>query len=453
MIANNTTDKATKYSYCKIIKGNYVDIVRASETKTYLPFNKKITIKDKESKENTYIITIAYGINKKGEKHKIISIPTNFIFVFFPTTVETKVNFLVHAPYNTNPSRENIIFNDNINSQITGAVATLVIESLLKIKKLGFLTVDFLALLPLKTEEQQENFPLYQAILESVRNVLQQEEYLPTTKKRKHTSAEQAVLADTKALAKLFTQKDLEHFEKKYFLSTEITDDKTRELRNYLMEKLGIKELKMKDFIEKSYEILPTKKDDWLKEFYKNIKRKEDLELVKNYPIIRLSTNKMICPNPEEVFLPAGKKKFYFPTVKKCFAEDKNTSSFLTKDLGLKKVDIKDEIKKILKKYQGKINITLGDYKEDLKFIVEQWANKKDTVENLFKEEKEITSFVRCKEGDKFYLYDPKYFDCYFPAENLESNRTKEIIFVDEQFLKEEKYKNFFQSNKRKRVR
>ena len=123
-----------------------------NETVSYLLFEKPLQK-----------IQIAYKLDHEGqivephEKHKKI-------FVFFPTTVDSHMNFLIQAPYETTPSRDRIRPDDK-NNPITEHLAALVADSLPVLKQEKLLTWDFLKLLPL--QERWED--IYRKVHEAIR--------------------------------------------------------------------------------------------------------------------------------------------------------------------------------------------------------------------------------------------------------------------------------------------
>lgn len=134
-------------------------------------FNRFIKIEDKDIK-----LSIAYPLDDKINKIVLLNAPK--LFVFFSTNERTGLKFLLHAPYKTTPSRETIPFEDDQNKILTEELAELVSDSILEIKNLGYLDVNFLAMLPLNDEEEH---PLYKSVYKKIKTALSTETLLPTT--------------------------------------------------------------------------------------------------------------------------------------------------------------------------------------------------------------------------------------------------------------------------------
>lgn len=325
-------------------------------------FEKYIVI-GKKLNDSKLKIEVAYKLGQNKEKKEIIIPERNAnLVVYFPTEKVTFLNFIIQGPYKTTISRENIPLNESENKEILNETATLVSDSLLIIKKLGYLDVNFLKILPISSEPVDKE-TIYSIIYNTVKNKLINSELLPTSKSE-YAKANEVSLAREKELTNLLSGEDLTHmFGKKYWLSTEITYDKTRDLRDYLINVLSINEVNFEGFSRKiSKEFIEKKSDKWMIDLYRNLinrhylfkKDKYNAGALINKPILRLDNGKHIAPYNNEgdiqAYLPVATKSEY-DTVKEVFSKDKDSLEFLKK-LGLTKPDTIAEIKKyIIPKY------------------------------------------------------------------------------------------------------
>lgn len=421
----------------------------------YLLFSSAIIIKDKEE-DKEIKLSIAYCLN--DENDNIVPLNNTQLFVFFPTNERTGLRFLLHTSYKTTPNRETIPFEDPQNKILTEALANLVSFSIVEIKKIGFLDVSFLELLPLNDKEEH---PLYIAVYEKVKAALSKEELLPTTIKNGYTTANQALLARGKELTRLLDTNDNKNlFDREHWLSTDITSDKKRELHDYLIKNIGIKEKGMEDFANSiSGEFIVEKSDEWMINFYAAISGNATLfqektsyqskGVLREKPIIRLDDGTHINPYNEkdelQVYLPTeqGSK---FKTVKGVFVENENSKEFLNK-LGLKEPDKVEEIKvHIAPKYEeNKPDIQQDIYIQDFNKAVSIWNNsneyKKPEIIDILKK----VNFVGAIDiNSDFSLQKPK--DVYFPTEKLkmwfEDNDEDTIYFISND-LDGIKYRDF----------
>src|SRR3990172_4984428 len=269
-----------------------VTIISSSVSEEYIVIKKPIRIEDKELK-----VEIAFKPGKdKNGKEIIVQEPDSKLVVFFPTEKVTFLNFVIQGPYKTTPNRENIPLEDEQNKIIIEETGSLVAESLSIIKNLGYLDTNFLNLLPINPKHK-ENEPIYSVIYEKVREKFLSEELLPTAD-GKYTKADDALLARGKELTEFLDRNDIQElFSKQDWLDTNITYDKTRELRDYLIDELKVVEVDFESFARKiTAEFLQTKPDEWMIDFYSRLLEQQALWSDRGYsrgilgtkPIIRL---------------------------------------------------------------------------------------------------------------------------------------------------------------------
>ena len=402
----------------------------------YLMFEKDIEIDSKSLK-----IVIAYQIFKGA----ITPTADDKLFVFFPTKETIGLKFLIHAPYKTTPNRETIDFIDEQNQTITEELSTLIAESIQATKEAGFLSVDFLNLLPIDSSTKN---PLYASAFAKVKLALTTNELLPTADGG-YVNAEKALLASRKNLTDLLKREDCAAlFEKEAWLSTEITDDRTRELRSYLTKTLDIPEVNMEKFCKKiTDDFMASKADEWVIEFYSELTNHRALYspykgILYNRPILRLENGSHINPRENDkdeglqVYLPFEEMESEFKTVKKIFFENKKSLEFL-KGLGLIIPDQIAEIKEfIVPKYEGSdIDIAIAEYQKDFEKARGIWQDSDESDSKKIIELLEKLHFVRCINQHKTSSYQ-KPADVYFRKKDLlawyEGNHKDNIYFLEE---------------------
>ena len=347
-------------SESKVIEDNSkrVTIMSSDISENYVVFEKSIEIQGKENK-----VEVAYRLGKDKDQNEIIlPVDDSNLIVFFPTEKETNLNFVIQGPYKTTPNRENIPFNDPDNMKILNETGNLIADSLTFLKYLGYLDVNLLTLLPLKPNDTNI---IYKNIYECIKLKLQQDELLPTYD-NKFSNANSVILARGEELPGFLSNEDIYVlFEKNYWLNTKITYDRTRDLRDYLINELGIKEVDFGVFANKiTKDFLSTKSDEWIVSFYDKLLNQSSLwnekGLLRRKPIIRLNDDEHIEPFDNngniQVYLPSETNSDY-PTVKKEIVNNKEALTFL-KNLGLSEPDLFAEIKEyIIPRYsEGKLN-------------------------------------------------------------------------------------------------
>ncbi|MDD5638243.1 MAG: DUF3883 domain-containing protein, partial [Atribacterota bacterium] len=393
------------------------------------------------------------GKNEKGEE-MIVPDTDSKLVVYFPTEKVTYLNFLIQGPYITTSSRENIPLEDKQNKKLLGEHAKLIAESLSIIRDLGFLNINFLDLLPIHPDNKDKEI-VYSVIFDKVKERLLNEKLLPTTDSI-YAKASEVLLARGKDLPDLLDQKDLQRlFSKKYWLDINITYDKTRELRDYIINELKVEEVDFESFARKiNVDFLQPKSDRWMIDLYSRLLDQKSLwienrfnqpGILRNKPIIRLKNGEHIVPfndnGDPQVYLPTGDKTNY-KTVKKNLLENDLSLKFL-EELGLKKPDLFAEVREfILPKYQKENPEKDGDYYRDFEKLIKVYENEEipeNKKREFLNELSNLSLIISSKNnGEEICLKKPT--EIYFSNDDL-INYFKE--YADVYFVNSLLYKNF----------
>jgi len=285
------------------------------------------------------------------------------IFAYLPVRSDTGLPFLINADFILPSSREEIRGNVPWNQWLMDCVANLLAYALPRLKEKGLLTVDLLEALAKRMNELDQNSMFY-PIVEAVRGALLDQELLPADDET-FVSARNVKLARGAELRKLITRDHLkELFQSKdeiKWLSREITQDRTPDLRSYLMSKFDVEEIRPERFAQLITDyFLEAQTDDWIIQFYNFLgKDKSDLwkkpdSILRQKKILRLEDNSHVIPfqpdgNPN-AYLPSSSKT-KFPIIKRDIFNDKGAEEFL-RNLRLFEPDLFAEvIEFVLPKY------------------------------------------------------------------------------------------------------
>lgn len=307
----------------------------------------------------------------KAEKNpeRIVKVKDSPLVVYFPTEKATRFGFLIQGPYRTTPSRDNIPKGDDWNETLVKETAELVGDILTEIKDLGLLSVSFLDALPIRTEDFPDDSMFY-PIVESVRNTLIKEALLPADDDS-FVSAGTAKLARGADLRKLLTQVQLGQLFQSTatikWLAGEITQDRTPDLRSYLISKLDVEEVTPDGLARRiNHDFLSVQPDEWFVDFYGYLSGQEALwrsprwerdpsGVLRSKPILRLANGSQEAPfksdgTTPKAFLPPPEETA-FPVVSRSIVTDEQARTFL-KRLGLSEPDVFDDIvERVLPKY------------------------------------------------------------------------------------------------------
>lgn len=308
--------------------------------------------------------------DKAGKNpERIVKVKDSPLVVYFPTEKATRFGFLIQGPYRTTPSRDNIPKDDDWNETLVKETADLIGDILSEIKDLGLLSVSFLEALPIRTEDFPDDSMFY-PIVESVRNTLIKEPLLPADD-GSYVSAGNAKLARGADLRKLLPQVQLGQLFQSTatmkWLAGEITQDRTPDLRVYLIGALGVEEVTPEGLARRiSYSFMSDQPDEWFVDFYGYLSGQEALwraprwendssGILRLKPILRLANGSQEVPfKPDgttpNAFLPPPEETA-FPVVSRSIVTDEQACTFL-KRLGLSEPDVFDDIvERVLPKY------------------------------------------------------------------------------------------------------
>jgi hypothetical protein len=223
------------------------------------------------------------------EKHRFIS-------VYFPTGEESKLKFIIQAPFATTPNRGEVPVNEE-NRKLIQRAAELLKEAVLDIRKRGWLSLDLLNLLPFSMPNDDWLFtPLY----EMTKKLFENEKVYPVidggyADKDKVRIARGGVSEG--GIVDIFTNQKLGLLigEGIKWMPTKtnngnFTEDRNsyfRDLYQFIRDKIKVPEIRNENIpglIRNNSNFMPSINDDiWLKEFYNYLADKLKNLLGKNH--------------------------------------------------------------------------------------------------------------------------------------------------------------------------
>ena len=310
------------------------------------------------------------------ERDRVQSIPRSPLVVFFPTVVETNLGFSVQGPYRTTPSRDNVPHRDSWNQGCVRATATLLVDALIWLRDKKLLDVDVLQCLPLNQSKFDED-SMFAPLYEATKQALISRRLLPRFGGG-YLSADNAKLARTQELRELFDSEQLTLAfggeGQLAWLSGEISQDRTPELRRHLMDELRVAEVTPATILPKlNAAYLGQQNDEWVCSLYEFLKSQTALRRqAATLPLVRLmdGTHVQACVNGQpQAFLPGGIETS-FPTVRAAVCDSEDARAFL-RSLGLTKPDpVDDVIRNILRKYGDAHDVGDEVYDADIRRIL-----------------------------------------------------------------------------------
>ncbi|MDO9576172.1 MAG: hypothetical protein Q7J55_06565, partial [bacterium] len=231
------------------------------------------------------------------------------IYAYLPVRSDTGMPFLFNADFILPSSREEVR-DIPWNRWLMDCVAKLTSDSLPFLKEKGLLSIKFLESLTGRISELKESH-IYFSIACAISDILKKEELLPVDDGT-FVSSQYAKLARGADLRNLLNQEHLGLlFEEKgtvKWLSGGITQDRTPNLRTYLINKLDVEEVTPESFARSiTLPFMESQNDNWFVDFYKYLLGQEALwrplqssrdsgGLLRTKPILRLEDGSHIAP-------------------------------------------------------------------------------------------------------------------------------------------------------------
>ena len=373
------------------------DVVPEREEARYLRFSKPVPAVDDRTNLS---VAIAFRLDDNGQI--IEEKGETFLSVYFPTKEKTRLKFCLHAPMLLSPERANVHEDHPTNSSLIKECASLLAETLPKLRQRELLTPECLCCLPLR----QQDFPVrreingilyergsfFRPLYEAVRYTMLSDEPLIPTDTGKHATVKQARIPES-PVRTLLNQKQITRLHNQTsanpvcWTSEKIktgVSSPTSELYSYLQE-LGVKPVDLEDFakmVKANSWFMEEQSEDWLIRFYNVLldrpflweKGKPDA-ILRRTNIIRLEDGSHVVP-----FDANDKPAVYFPlpnindarfrTVNKNILQNAGAVNFLRR-LGLSEPDKVDVVLDyVLPKYKPNVShYDAGQYAKDISII------------------------------------------------------------------------------------
>ncbi len=361
------------------------------EQEDWLIFEKVV---DFQSNDCASKIEVAFRLDSKQTDgcEQITRVADASLVVYFPTEKQTRFGFLVQGPYRTTPARDNIPKDDDWNKALVDQTASMLVDVLIALKSMRLLTVSLLDSMPIRMDDFHED-SMFFPIARSVCDAFQKHKLLPSHD-QSFVSAKNAKLARGGELRELLSHEQLRAlFQTKNelkWLTGKITQDRTPDLRAYLLNELGIEEITREEFAKKlSEQFLVSQSDNWVVRMYRYAEKRETLwrksignmnPTLCSKPIIRLQDGSHVAPfrkdgSPNAYISDGSYSDSSLPIVKLNLSNHEESRRFL-KGLGIPELDLVAEV----------IEVIIPKYKHNPSQIsLDEHQCHIDTIEKAYK--------------------------------------------------------------------
>jgi hypothetical protein len=365
------------------------------------------------------------------------------LVVFFPTVVSTNLGFLVQGPYRTTPSRDNIPRGDLWNQHLVKETAGLLVDAMRWLRDQSMLDTSALRCLPL----DREKFPagsMFAPLFEVVREALIQEPLLPSFDGG-YVPAPQAKLARTQDLRELFSPEQMAILfggEISAWLTSDITQDRAPEIRQYVMRELGVTEVTPITLVPRlSQSFLEVQPDDWVLRLYKFLSGQEAAlrRHLDTIPLIRLADGSHVVARENgkpKAFLPSSIETG-FPTIRQAVCSTAEVRNFLG-SLGITEPDpVDDVVWNILPKYRrDEVDVDDARYTTDIERVLAAFSTDSKTQRDKLLSALRETSFVMVVDTGDGKGYVAKPGDIYLATDRLKQlfAGVSDVLIVDDAY-------------------
>jgi hypothetical protein len=375
-------------------------------------------------------------------RFSVIPVPASPLVVFFPTAVETNLGFLVQGPYKTTPSRDNIPRQEPWNRSLVEQTAELLVKAMRWLRDNELLDISALRCLPLDKEKFPEG-SMFEPMFAAARMAFLQEPLLPQFNGG-YVEALRSKLARTQELRELFSPQQVAHLfgtDEAMWLASDITLDRTPELRQYVMRELGVTEVTPEGIVPRLTQgFLEAQSDNWIERLYEflggqpALKRRLDA-----VPLVRLNDGRHVVARVDgelQAFLP-GDIETGFPTVRRnvCTSQD---ARLLLASLGLTAPDLVDDVVlNVLVKYRGtSVAVTDEQYAGDIDRIVAAFNTDSKTQREKLLAALRSTTFVMVVDGGDKNGYVEMPGNVYIATDRLKMlfDGVPDVMIVDDAY-------------------
>jgi hypothetical protein len=429
----------------------------------WLHFQKDVEVTDDDGNTKTCRIAIAFSlveeINKKTEEKiwKIIPLPHGQVSIYFPAEKETSnLKFHLHAPFASTVARDSVR-DCQANYQLRDHLAELIMESLTTIRDQGLLTVSFLGVLPIPSDNLTV---FYEPIRKGIVTAFQREALTPM--KREGYAAADGVFKGPSSISDVIDDQDLVLLlGGDYEIPVWASNPPQRNQReDRFLESLDIQEWSWSELvnaigvyddvdIERINKWIEEKDDPWLMRLYallgETITSHDEHVDAKYISIVRVSMpdgetghsspedayfpieNDEIEPPPDVLFVKSSVYLFGRSLYQKTYAR------FFLQSIGVHTYDLKTAVQHRLSYYENPPKEIKNSHFNDVKFFINFFKNN-PTEKIIFKNKKFLIGATN-QEKELFWSKPEQlYLDVPYMETGLaeiEANIKKKLVWSD----------------------
>lgn len=343
------------------------------------------------------------SVDKEGQTF-IQRLPNAPLVVFFPTVISTGLGFLLHAPFETTPSRDNVLMDEPLNQSLVDDAAALLRIALGELRELGLLTIQALSILPLELDDTATG-KFLQPIFEAAKDAVATQALVPT-EDGGHTSSSALRIARSQLLRQLLTPTQLKQLFGRdlptHWVHADLSTDRAGSVWKYLTEVHAVPVITPESFARMLGEaFLAAQENEWFNSLYELLNDQPALmrpsSPLMDKPILKLADGRLVSVRSISrfpVFLPSATPTG-FASISPAACASEDALAFL-KRMGLDLPDLVDDIvANLVPKYRAEvIEVHDDEYAADIDRLVKAWRTDSEAQRRKLREALGTASIV-----------------------------------------------------------
>ena len=419
----------------------------------WMRFDRNVELVDSEDdgEVKNCSISVAYQLEKRPQDSReaqgktrrlgtdsewqVIPVNNGNVSIYFPAVKEdSRLHFHLHAPFASTVARDSVR-ECEVNNMLRDALAEIVADSLAQIRDRGMLSVGFLSVLPIPSDNLTEFYaPFQKRIVAEFQN-----RALTPTRSGKYKRSVR-LRRGTNELTSRVGERELATLSKLRFLRWVANPNQRNSREDQFLTSLGIADWTYDDVrmslpdldSEKIKNWFEFKTDSWVETLYGSLSKHRDFRaktVANALPIIRLTDGTHVKASKPRLFLSQQDlTNESIHVVKPTVIQIEEAVEYL-KSVGILEFDLVASIKEfILPKYRSGTEIPIDQHLQDLRQILPAYM--------FMLQDLKSSQIVLCKNaGDgnlKYHHGHQVYFECDDLRTYFDGN--SEAWFVDERY-------------------
>ncbi|MFQ6539393.1 sacsin N-terminal ATP-binding-like domain-containing protein [Aphanothece stagnina] len=285
---------------------------------------------------------------KEGEQETLLELDRSYLYVYFPTVIDTHLGFLVQGPYRTTSNRDNVPWREEWNRLCIESTSELLVDALIWLRNYRLLDLNALSCLPISRTRFSGG--MFEPLYHSTVKAFCEQELVPVHPSG-YKPAQQVKISSSEALKELISSEQLTQLFNSeiplFWLADANSLSLDSEVETFLADECSIESLSLSEIVPRlTPGFLTEQSDEWMRSLYELLNTEAfHTWYLKGATLLRLENGSHVSAFLDDVaqaYLPASYKT-EFPTIKKTVCNSPDSLRFL-RGLGLAEPDLVDNV-------------------------------------------------------------------------------------------------------------